>query len=169
MQIEISGGSKVSALYSSAPDLFNKHLRKAVTKAAFIIEAEAKRRVPQATRALARSIASDTQTLGGTVSGIVTVGEPYGIYVEYGRGAGKMPPYKAGSSLALWAKAVGIISSGSNPTADDRSHLFLIARNIGRYGVKERPFLMAAFRDSVPKITRLFEDALQDITTEMAN
>ncbi len=166
-RVEIENADAVIDLLNAAPDVFDKHIRKALQKSGLLVEREAKERVPQATRALFRSIVSDVTGSGASMQAVVSVGEPYGVYMEYGRPPGRMPPHGPGSSLALWAKMVGITSSGSNPTRQDLGILFMIARAIGRRGVEPQPFMEPALDASKGKIQRYFEDAIADAIAEI--
>lgn len=167
MQITLEPAQKLIDLLNRAPDIVDKHIRKALVKSGLIVEREARENVAQATRGLMRSITSRVKGAGAEMHALVEVGEPYGWYVEHGRGPGKMPPYSAGSSLALWAKAVGITSSGSNPTRQDLGILFTIARSIGKHGTRAQPFLEPAFEESKPKIAGYFTDAIRDAIKEI--
>jgi hypothetical protein len=69
--------------------------------------------------------------------------------VEYGRRAGaRMPPPNA---LATWARRHG----GIDP--------FVLARSIGRKGIKARPFLHPALRSAEDKIRSLLGAAAKEI------
>lgn len=154
-------------MFVRAPDIVEKHLRTALTKSGLLIERDAKQNVAQATRAAMRSITSRVTGIGAQMHALVEVGEPYGYYIEHGRAPGAMPPYRGGSSLALWAKSVGITSSGSNPSRQDLGILFCIARTIGRRGTRAQPFLEPAFDNNKHKIREYFEDALRAAIKEI--
>lgn len=165
--IKLDGAADVLSVLNRSPDIVNKHIRKALQKAGLLVESEAKRNVAQASRALFRSITSRVEGTGAQQHALVNVGEPYGWFVEYGRKPGKMPPHGPGSSLALWAKTVGIISSGSNPTRQEQGILFVIARGIGRYGTRPQPFLETAFDGSRERIAGYFRDAVVEAIKEI--
>lgn len=165
--IKLDGAADILAVLNRAPDIVNKHIRKALTKSGLLVEREARLKVPQATRAAMRSITSSVKGSGAEMHTLVQVGEPYGWFIEYGRRPGKMPPHGAGSSLALWAKAVGIISSGSNPTYLEQGILFVMARAIGAHGTRPQPFLEPAFEESRQKIAGYFRDAVVDAINEI--
>lgn len=167
LQITLTPPNDVVRILDLAPEIMDKHLRRALQKCGLLVEADAKRRVPQASRALFRSINSRVDGQGAQLHALVNVGEPYGWFVEHGRGPGRMPPHGAGSSLALWAKSVSIISSGSNPTRLDLGILFVIARAIGRSGTRAQPFLEPAFNENKARIATIFEEAIADAVKEI--
>lgn len=166
-QIRVDPIDSVLKVFQRAPDIVDKHLRRALTRSGLLIERDAKSNVAQATRAAMRSITSRVAGMGAQMHALVEVGEPYGYYIEHGRGPGGMPPYRGGSSLALWAKAVGITSSGSNPSRQDLGILFCIARSISRSGTRAQPFLEPAFDDNKGKIGQYFEEAIRDAIKEI--
>lgn len=62
-------------------------------------------------------------------------------WVHEGRGPGKMPPFKEGTSLHGWARRMGM-----NP--------FLVARSIGKKGTKGHPFMDNAYEEVKPLADR---------------
>ena len=80
----------------------------------------------------------------------------YAYFVEHGRRAGKRPPVdekrEGGQSLMDWVKKRGLASDPK----DIKQIAFLIARKIGRTGIKATPFLYPAFmREKVKLMNRL--------------
>lgn len=86
--------------------------------------------------------------------------EPYWKYVEYGRRAGKMPPIDA---ILNWIKIKPIVPNPINGKVPDTRQLaFLIARKIGREGIKGRkPITEMVYSDTI-------ETMINDIKTIIA-
>jgi len=119
-------------------------LRDLLTKAGLLGQRTAREGAPHDTRTLARSIALDVQPFAARVYTPLN----YAPVMEYGRRAGaKMPPPHV---LSGWARRHGI----------PQSALFVIARAIGRRGIKGR-FFMAKAKQTV-------EAALPSMLNEMA-
>ena len=75
------------ALLKKLDDLFDvQRLERAMSKAALLVEAEAKKKAPRDNGDLARSITSKVETSGGEVTGTVFTPLFYAPYVEYGTG-----------------------------------------------------------------------------------
>ena len=89
--------------------------------------------------------------------------ELYWKYIEYGRRPGKMPPV---SAIENWIKVKQILprpitlKSGKSvvPTIPQLS--FLIARKIGRDGIRPRPFFKQSFEDAKREFLQKIEEAI---------
>ena len=89
--------------------------------------------------------------------------EEYWKYIEYGRRPGKMPPV---SAIENWIKVKQILprpitlKSGKSvvPTIPQLS--FLIARKIGRDGIRPRPFFKQSFDDAKREFLQKIEEAI---------
>lgn len=89
--------------------------------------------------------------------------EEYWKYIEYGRRPGKMPPV---SAIENWIKVKQILprpitlKSGKSvvPTIPQLS--FLIARKIGRDGIRPRPFFKQSFEDAKREFLQKIEEAI---------
>lgn len=82
----------------------------------------------------------------------------YAYYVEFGRRAGKWPPFRF---IYEWVRV-------RHMTADDkeaRSIAFLIQRSIGTKGTKPHPFLRPAFE----KNKRLYEQVIRKGASKIMN
>ena len=100
----------------------------------------------------------------GTGGWVVSVSlENYWKYIEYGRRPGKMPPV---SAIENWIKVKQILprpitlKSGKSvvPTIPQLS--FLIARKIGRDGIRPRPFFKQSFEDAKREFLQKIEEAI---------
>lgn len=113
-------------------------LQKLLNDAALIAQREARANAPQDTRTLARSIALDVQPFQARVFTPLF----YATVMEYGRRPGaRMPPPDA---LAGWARRHGFTGS-----------LFVLARAIGKRGIKGRFFMQKgaeAVQQALPRL-----------------
>jgi HK97 gp10 family phage protein len=89
--------------------------------------------------------------------------------VEFGRRAGKQPPI---DNILEWIKKKGIIDTYSIKTRKQTSRgknfykkaaalAFLIARKIGKFGVKARPFLYPAFRQNEDEVMKILTNSIR--------
>lgn len=131
--------------------LLGPPLRKGLTTSALLVEAEAKRLVPVDTGNLRRTITHRVDSAAVPLFATIGTNAPYAQVVHDGRGRGKpTPPVRA---LAGWASRHGIPAN----------RVFLIARAIGRKGIKGRPFLKDALSAMRGKIDGAMETAAREI------
>lgn len=89
--------------------------------------------------------------------------------VEFGRRAGKQPPI---DNILEWIKKKGIVDTYSIKTRKQTSRgknfykkaaalAFLIARKIGKFGVKARPFLYPAFRQNEDEVMKILTNSIK--------
>lgn len=88
--------------------------------------------------------------------------------VEFGRRAGKQPPT---DNILEWIKKKGIADTttargGRRKRGEDfykraKSLAYLIARKIGKFGVKARPFLYPAFRQNEDEVMRILTSSIK--------
>jgi phage gpG-like protein len=139
------------------PQVAEANLRRALTASLLMIEADAKRNVRQDTRRLGGSINHEITGAYPNLIGRVGPSVQYGVFVEFGRKPGRMPPVNA---LLGWVRRHA--ASGSLPRAGanrDRilyNRAFALARAIGRRGIPPRPFMGPAYRRNEGAITALF-------------
>lgn len=102
--------------------------------------------------------------MGNNSSWLISISlEEYWKYIEYGRRPGKMPPV---SAIENWIKVKQILprpitlKSGKSvvPTIPQLS--FLIARKIGRDGIRPRPFFKQSFEDAKREFLQKIEEAI---------
>lgn len=134
------------------PELYLPAIAELLKNAALLGEREAKGLAPKDTSALARSIVGQvTGPLTATVSSPLQ----YAAVMEEGRSAGaRMPPPDA---LVGWARRHGF--SGST---------FVLARAIGRRGIKGRFFMRAAMQTVAEQLPVLAEAAVAKIAARWA-
>jgi HK97 gp10 family phage protein len=136
----VEGADKLAHGLGSAGASLAGEVKTAMTAGLLLIEGDARRNVKQDTRRLQGSITSRITGSGAALTGEVGPSARYGIFVEYGRKPGKMPPLQA---VAGWAHRHGV-------------HPFLVARAIGRRGIPPAPFMAPAFERNKAKIEQLF-------------
>lgn len=148
LELRFEGADHI--LSKLAPNiLLNKPLEQALHKSALLVEGEAKRLVPVDTGNLRRSIRtlelSPRHALVGTRV-------KYAVAVHEGRRAGAaMPPP---DRLKGWARRHGKIPP------------YVLARAIGRRGIKARPFMRDALDRLRGVISLLLSKAVADIEAE---
>ena len=143
--IDIAGDSRLVNLLSSNRPV-PKPVQRAVTAIGNDIAQEAKSLAPVDTGALRSSISSKFSTTPLARS-IVVANVAYAQFVHDGRRPGSPPPTAA---VAGWARRKGL-----NP--------YLVARAIGRRGIKGRPF----FTDAVKKIVTQVSNHLRVAVSEI--
>lgn len=144
-----------------APQIIESELTRAMHEGTLSIEAAAKGNVPQDTRTLFRSIASKVEPLGaGGVRGLVGVltgpAASYARVVEEGRAPGSRPPPTA--PIAAWLKR-----KGRDPTL-----AYVVARAIGKRGIKARPYLRPAFEAGRGNVEAAFNRARDRIVSRLS-
>jgi phage gpG-like protein len=133
-----------------------------------MIEGAAKKTVAVDTGNLRRSITHEVTASGGFIVGRVGTNVPYAKVVEEGRAAGSaMPPPGV---LLGWMRRKGIpvdeMFIGRNDVGDITGSAkvgggyhgieYLIARAIGKRGIKARPYLKPALQNNMAAINREF-------------
>jgi hypothetical protein len=117
--------------------------------ACLLVEADARAHVAQDTRQLLGSITHHVSGSGHAIKGEIGPSAKYGVYVEFGRRPGRPPPVAA---LAGWARRHNM-----NP--------YVVARAIGRRGIKPKPFMRPAFEANKGKIGALFDGIAKLVVT----
>jgi hypothetical protein len=139
--LEIIGADTLAkGLTRAAGTVLPTETKGAMEHSLLLIEADAKRGVKRDTGRLQNSITHSITGGGGNLTGKVGPSVSYGLYVERGRRPGRPPPQ---SAVAGWARRHGV-----SP--------FLVARAIGRRGVRPAPFLVPAYEKNRAKILELF-------------
>ena len=130
-------------------ELFMPHLAWLLTQAALLAEREARQGAPKDTSALARSITHEVKPLSARVYSPLQ----YAIVMEEGRRPGAaMPPPQA---LLGWMRRHGIPASMA----------FVLARAIGRRGIKGRFFLKKAMDSVERSLPNLMSEMMRRIGT----
>jgi hypothetical protein len=108
------------------------------------------------------SIFSKVQTLATEVVGRVgsTLKEVYPSVIEFGRRKGKRPP---SSALERWVYLVMGV-----PKDRARSVAYVVARAIGRKGIKGKKIIRGAFADRQQRIRRRWEQAAERIVERLS-
>lgn len=136
MQIDITiDDARVQAALDRLPGRVIDAVEVALWRGAEEVARSAKRNAPKAFSTLANSIKADKL---GPLHYRVSPHVNYGPFVEYGRLPGKMPGTANG--LMEWIKQ----KTGLSGTDLDRK-TFVIARAIGKKGIRPRPYMKPAF------------------------
>ena len=99
-----------------------------------------------------------TSVVGRVYSTIKSV---YPAVIEFGRRPGaRRPPV---SALIEWV----VSKWGAENENEARSKAFILARSIGRKGIKARPILLKAWNAAKGNVTQAFDRAIQRITESM--
>jgi len=153
--IEFEGLKELRRDLAKAGGDLDDTLRQAMLHSLQLIasEAKAKKNAPVDTGRLRASIGAKTKEgirevkgVGADVVGRVGSRVEYAIYQEIGRRPGKMPPI---APIEEWARRHGMAGMG-----------FVIARAIGRRGLKGKRFLERAAKEKAEQVARTFERAL---------
>lgn len=107
--------------------------------------------------ALYRSIKDELFDERGTLRGRVFSTAAHAVWVERGRRPGKQPPKEA---ILDWMRARGMEA--------DPAVAFLIARKIGREGIKARPFFQNAIDATAFEVGQIFERAAERVAARLA-
>ncbi|MDQ3095117.1 MAG: HK97 gp10 family phage protein [Actinomycetota bacterium] len=143
LSIDTRQVQSLSKRYAKAEPIVRGEMVTAMKRSTLAVEGRAKQVVPVDTAHLRRSITSKVTQSAGAVVGKVGTNVPYARPVEEGRRAGApMPPP---SALTGWARRHGM--EGAE---------FVLARSIGRRGIKARPFLTRALREMTGQIRQEF-------------
>lgn len=148
---EVKGLNEILAKVNAPASLLGPPIRTAFSASALLVEGEAKKLVPTDTSNLRRTITHKVDTAPIPLFAEVGTNAAYGKVVHDGRGAGKPAPPV--SALKGWASRHGIPASA----------VFLVARAIGRRGIKGRPFLANALKAMTGQIDAAFAKAAREI------
>ncbi len=148
MKISIKGGDQIIASFNASKDILHKAVSEGLETSAKIVQQRSRRKVGSPptvnTGELARSINYKSM---GKLSIRVGADAKYAPFVEYGRGAGRMPPV---APIERWAQTkLGARGAG-----------FAIARKIARRGTKPQPYFFPAVEQSLAEIKRVFEQSI---------
>jgi len=156
MEFDFSAMHAMGRTYAGGARIVMDETRRGITRSVIQIEADAKRTVPTDTHTLQRSITHEVTASANDVTGRVGTNLQYAPVVEFGRSAGAtMPPPDA---LTGWLARHGM----------DASAAFVVARSIGRRGIRARPYLMPALEKNRADITREMTAVLQRISARLA-
>ena len=141
-------GARASAAIGHAPERMRKLVGDAIGRGAEEVAREAKRRAPKAFSTLTNSI------LPVKIDDLhwqVRTGTNYARSVEEGRAPGRMP----GAGLTEWVK----FKTGLQGKELDR-RTFIIARAIGRRGIKAQPYMQPALDAKEGRVFELVREAV---------
>lgn len=136
-----------------AEELHGRRMMEGMTRAALLVERDAKLKAPVDTGALRQSITHEIRVQGAgngaTVEGVVGSNKVYAAAVELGSKPHWPPP----GVLDAWAERHGV-------------NAFLVARAISRRGTRPRRFLKQAFDKNKPEIIRIIGGTVSEIVSQ---
>lgn len=138
------------------PQDLERNMRQAMTLSLLAVERDARRAAPQDTRRLAGSITHQITGSGTAIQGRVGPSVQYGRFVEFGRRPGRMPPPQA---LVGWVRRHSELRFARRTQAREQEVLrraWLVARAIGRRGVRAQPYLRPAYERNRAAIRGVF-------------
>lgn len=149
MKITIKGGKELIASFSASKGMLEKVAKEGLETSAKLVQQRSRRKAGSPpivnTGELARSINYQPK---GRLTIRVGADAKYAPYVEYGRGAGRMPPV---APIERWARTkLGVSGMG-----------FVIARKIARKGTKKQPYFFPAVEQSLREIQQIFEKSVE--------
>jgi hypothetical protein len=164
-EVEIKGLDEQMAKLAKYPQISDKHLLKAMHQSVIAIESAVKPLTPVGVSGrLRNSIAGEVKHLSAlSIEGRVgstLKDEIYPSVMEFGRKPGKMPPP---SALERWVHLkMGV------PDDEAPGVAYLVARAIGKKGIKGKEFMKKGWEQSKAKVNDYFVTALKNIAEELS-
>ena len=164
-EVEFKGFDEQIAKLKKYPQISDKHLLKAMHQSVITIESAVKPLTPVGVSArLRNSIAGEVKHLSAlSIEGRVgstLKDEIYPSVMEFGRKPGRMPPP---SALERWVQLkLGVAQEDVPGVA------YLVARAIGRKGIKGKKFMERGWNMSKAKVNQYFVSALNAIAEELS-
>jgi len=156
MEFDFSSVMAMGRTYENGARIVMDETREGIKRSVMQVTADAKRMVPIDTHTLHRSLQWEVTNSSNSVTGRAGSNLSYAPVVEYGRSAGAtMPPPDA---LAGWLGRHGM----------DASFAFVVARSIGRRGIRPKPYLKPALDKNRPAITREMSAVIDRIFARLA-
>ncbi len=158
-EIEIKGLNELMGIAEKYPNISEKHINKAIAYSLSAIRRSAVENSPVGISSQGGMKSKWKIQMGrfaGKLSNIATAkdgGYPYPTAIEFGTKP-FWPNYKAGSSLADWAKAKGI-----SP--------YLVARSISRKGIKGQFFFKKSIEENQDRVQKSFDTAFTNLIKEL--
>lgn len=146
------------AALARAPGVFVSRLAAWLTRGANELAREARGLAPKAFSTLTNSI---SVTREDELHWIIAPGVAYGAFVEGGRRPGGMPGMSNG--LREWIRLK--LRPSSDKETDRLS--FVIARAIGRKGIKPQPFMKPAFERKSDRVVELANAGVRQAVAEI--
>lgn len=168
MELKIKIDVQGALLKGKAPEIVQRNLDEAITRATMLLWNEVLKRTPQGAsgskNGLLNSIKADV-ILKGTpvVKGIIVTDKKYGEVIEKGRQPGKGIAEAARPALIQWVNVkLGIEGKAAERVA------FLISRKIKKYGFEGHHMFEKALNENMGKVDDIFKKAGFDIAKELS-
>lgn len=167
LEISVESDRLVKALLL-APRALQKHMDRAIGRAALEIARSWRRRAPKAHSTYTNSIRSEQVS---PFEAVAVAGVDYARAVEEGTGiygpraaaSGKAPPVNA---IYDWVRVKNI--TPDDPTMDQMDLAFVIARSIAARGTPAQPSAAAALEENRARAEQLINAAIDAALTEVA-
>ncbi len=141
---------RITKKFGNVAPMLEDEMRRTMRASLDLAEGTIRSVAPVNTGNFRGSISNQMRGTRGTIRGKVFSPLKHGIVIERGRKPGsKQPPTHA---IELWAKQVGIGAAGE----DIRGIAFVIARAIGRRGIKGRFPFRRGFNQARPRILAMW-------------
>lgn len=163
LAVRIKGMKEQRKLLKQYPKIAGKHYRIAMRKSVTTIEGKAKPLTPVFRGRLRQSIVSEVRGVGINITGVVgssLKNEEYPAVMEFGRKPGKAPKVE---HLERWVWLVL-----KPPRKKVRSVAFVVARAIGKRGIKAHRFLQKGWERSRRSVYRNFQKAHGDVVKDLS-
>jgi hypothetical protein len=161
------------------PDVLIQEMKPYVEQALEHIKGAIRERMPVgATGDLRRSVFRKVELHDDSISGEVYVPEglkaaKYAYFVEFGRRAGGLPPYRIGTPLYQWVKVK--MTSAAFKEKGKRAYIgdktiervsYLIARRIALRGTKPQHPMDLGFAQAYPRAAEIIDFGIQTVTAK---
>jgi hypothetical protein len=160
LDFKVEGMEEIERAFAQAPQVANAEMKKAMTRSVVKVQTEVKKGTPVFMGSLHNSIVTKVEGTGLSTTG--TIGSSLtGIYpsvMELGRRPGSAPP--PASALERW---VEIRMHPENV----KSVAFLVARSIGRKGIKGHFMFRDGLEKSKAAIIGFFDDCAKAIAAHL--
>lgn len=165
-EIDVKGLEEQLGKLSQFDSIANRHLRRAMQESLITIGSEVVPLVPVGVSARLKNsmgsvITETAPTMLTGKYGSSLKDEVYPQVMEFGRKPGSMPPPEA---LLRWVHLK--IKPGE---ANEMQVAFLIARKIGKFGIKGHFFMKTGFEKAKARITVFFTQAMTRIAQDLEN
>ncbi len=158
-EVDTSGWEELLHIEGRLGDIVRHEMAESMEQSLITFEQAVKLETPVNFGTARASIAREMYGTPVDLTGMVTIGVPYGYYVENGRAAGRMPPVEA---IELWVIRKGFQwttkSGGKTRPMTSRQMAFVIARSIGERGTKGAHMFKKGYKLALPEVEKYWAD-----------
>ena len=161
LQIDTTELEALARRYANAEPFIENEMRKAMQQSVDVVEGQVKGRTPVNTGQLRNSIATQVKGNMLNMQGLIMSPLAYAIVMEEGRTPGaKQPPT---GPIELWVIRKGIATAGT----ESRQAAYVIARSIGRKGIKGLFMFREGLKASTATINQIWLKMSQRVAREL--